>query len=108
MAVVFGWLDEWGTQCICLVCSAWDECRVIVGLMCRSSLPYQGGLGIHYLTQWSLSPGMMVVMSGGGGGGGGLPWRDPWREPFCWSLQLGTFVNEKVWMYRGERTGELL
>ena len=48
------------------------------------------GLGIHYLTQWSLSPpGMMVVMLGGGGGG--LPWRDPCGEnhsagAYSWGL----------------------
>lgn len=44
---------------------------------------------------------MVVVMSGM------LPWRDPrgegqlGPEPLT---QMGTFVNEKVWMYRGERT----
>lgn len=44
---------------------------------------------------------VVVVMSGM------LPWRDPrgegqlGPEPLT---QMGTFVNEKVWMYRGERT----
>lgn len=71
---MFGWLDEMGdTQCLQLLCSAWDECRVIVGLMCRSLLPYQGGLGIHYLTQWSLS----VSGDDGGGGGGGFTLAGP-------------------------------